>query len=77
MNEARGTGRWWRTWIWLTLPMTMTGYRRYLLIVGIVTIFGGVMLLLLGHSQNAGGWFVGVVAVGVLALVLAARSRGR
>jgi hypothetical protein len=76
MNEARGTGRWWRIWIWLTLPMTMTGYRRSLLIVGIVTIFGGV-LLFLRQPQNAGGWFVGVVAVGVLAFVLAARSRGR
>jgi hypothetical protein len=75
MNEARGTGRWWRIWIWRTLPMTMAGYRRYLLIVGIVTIFGGV-LLFLRQPQNAGGWFVGVVAVGVLALVLAVRSRG-
>ena len=76
MKEAAGTGRLMRIWIWLTLPMTMTGYHRYLLIVGIVTIFGGV-LLFLEHPRNAGGALVAVVAVGVLALVLAARSRGR
>ena len=77
MKEARGTDLLMRIWIWLTLPMTMTGYRRYLRIVGIVTIVGGVVLLFLGHTQNAGAWFAAVVAVGVMALVLAARARGR
>jgi low temperature requirement protein LtrA len=55
--------------------MSILEYSRLLLIVGIVTISGGVVLFL-GHPQNAGGPLIAVVAVGALALFLAARSRG-